>query len=164
MALLVGALALMGAGLRSQLEGPLRSGTAPDFSFQTFEGESLQLSDHRGQVVLVNFWASWCVPCRDEAPILQAAYEEWAERGLVILGLNWVDTEDKAREFIAEFGLTYPNGPDVGQRIARRYRMSGIPETYFIARDGRLAHTHVGPITAQVLERQLLPLLEEDAP
>lgn len=151
----------MGAGLRSQLQGPLASGPAPDFSLQTFDGQTIRLSDYRGKVVMVNIWASWCLPCREEAPVLQAAYEEWADDGLVIIGVNWVDTEDKAREFIEEFGLTYPNGPDLEQRIARAFRMKGIPETYFIDRQGSAVYAHVGPLTPQMLEERLLPILKE---
>lgn len=150
----------MGFGLQSRLQGPLTAGRAPDFELQTFSGESLRLSDYRGRVVLVNIWASWCVPCRDEAPLLQEAYRTWKDEGLMVIGVNWVDTEPKAREFIQEFGLTYPNGPDVGQGIARAFRMQGIPETYVIDPDGNVVYAHIGPLTRRVLEERVLPLLE----
>ena len=108
--IVIGLLALVGMRLWLVTLGPASSGSAPDFTLNTFEGETIRLSDLRGQVVVINIWASWCVPCRDEAPVLERLWREYRDRGVVFLGVDYADTEREARAFIAEFGLTYPNG------------------------------------------------------
>ncbi|MGQ0602208.1 MAG: TlpA disulfide reductase family protein, partial [Anaerolineales bacterium] len=114
LAVLLALLGLVGWKLWQTNLGPASSGAAPDFALTTFDGETLRLSDLRGQVVVINIWASWCVPCRDEAPVLERVWREYRDRDVVFLGVDYADTEREARAFIAEFGLTYPNGPDVG--------------------------------------------------
>jgi len=109
----------------------------------------------RGQVVVVSFWASWCIPCREEAPLLEAAWRAHRERDVVFVGVNVQDTEPAARAFIAEFGLTFPNGPDPRGRIAIDYGVYGIPELFLIGRDGRIASKHIGLIGAATLQAKL---------
>jgi cytochrome c biogenesis protein CcmG/thiol:disulfide interchange protein DsbE len=139
-------LGLLFFGLRRTQEGPVQPGApAPQFSLTTFDGQTIDTRQLKGQVILVNFWASWCVPCKDEAAELQQAYEANKDRGVVLLGVDYVDTEPEARAYLAEFNITYPNGPDLGTRISQAYRMRGVPETYVIGPDGLLVEAQIGP-------------------
>lgn len=131
-------LGLLAVGVRQRTSGALASGDAPPFELKTFDGETIRLSELRGKPVIVNFWASWCIPCRQEAPLLQQVWDKYRSQELVLIGVDYVDTEDAARAFMKEFGVTYPNGPDVGTRIAQAFHITGVPETYFITRAGKL--------------------------
>lgn len=131
-------LLLLAFAVQRSSAPPLASGDAPNFTLTTFDGQKVVLSELKGKAVVINFWASWCIPCRDEAPALERAWQSYRDRGLVVLGVDYVDTEADAKKFIAEFSQTYPNGPDIGTRISQSYRITGVPETYFVARDGRL--------------------------
>lgn len=93
---------------------PVQARPVPDFNIRLYNGETFTLSEHRGQVVVVNFWASWCPPCRSEAPTLEAVWQTYRERGLVLVGVNVWDSEAAALKFVREFGLTFPTGPDPG--------------------------------------------------
>ena len=161
---LVGVLAILGLGLARASAGQVDSGAAPDFELTTFDGLTLRLSDLRGKVVVINFWASWCIPCRDEAPVLEAAWRAYRERGLILIGVDYADTEREALAFIAEFGLTYPNGPDLGTRISQTYRIQGVPETFFVDRSGILRGVYIGPLTEVQLISRIETLLAEGDP
>lgn len=124
---------------------PVQARPVPDFNIRLYNGETFTLSEHRGQVVVVNFWASWCPPCRSEAPTLEAVWQTYRERGLVLVGVNVWDSEAAALKFVREFGLTFPTGPDPGN-LGVEFGITGIPETYFIDRRGRLVRRWVGPI------------------
>ncbi len=151
---------------------PLASGNAPDFELTTFEGKVIRLADLRGKPVILNFWASWCLPCREEAPLLQATWEKYREQGLVLLGVDYVDTEAEAKKYLAEFKITYPNGPDVGTRISKVYRITGVPETYFITRDGKVLSgtdasgraygNWIGPIPPSAFQERINKLLSSN--
>lgn len=155
-------LGLVGWGLSRAQTGPRSEGRAPAFSLRTFEGDTITLADLRGQVVVVNFWASWCPPCREEARYLEETWRSYRARGVMFLGVDYVDTEREARAYLAEFDITYPTGPDTGTRISQAFRIQGVPETYFIAKDGSLRGVKVGPLVPPELERWLDPLLAED--
>ncbi len=159
--LLVALLALMAWGLRTRAGGPVESGPAPDFTLTTFEGETITLSDLRGQVVIINFWASWCPPCRDEAPYLEATWRKYKDRGVVFIGVDYVDTEPNALAYIEEFDITYPNGPDIGQKIAQAYRIKGVPETFYVDKTGQLRGVHIGPLSPPILDNKIEELLAE---
>lgn len=131
-------LGLLGWGLIRVQAGPRDRGPAPDFSLLTFNGETVALSELTGNVVVINFWASWCPPCRDEAPYLEATWRKYKNQGVVFIGVDYVDTELEALAFIDEFEITYPNGPDLGTEISQAYRIKGVPETFFVAKDGTL--------------------------
>ena len=137
---------------------------APDFTLTTFDGQVIRLRDLRGKVVVINFWASWCVTCREEAPYLEATWRAYKDRGVVFIGVDYVDTEPKALAYIEEFDITYPNGPDVGTRIAQAYNIQGVPETFFVAKDGTLRGVHLGPLRPPQLEEKLEELLAEPYP
>lgn len=117
---------------------------APEFRLPRFDGGMLALADLRGKYVLVNFWASWCVPCKDEAPLLERAWREYGPRGLVVVGVNIQDLEPEARKFIAQTGSTYPNVRDRDSSVSRAYGTTGVPETFFINRDGRIVRKFPG--------------------
>jgi cytochrome c biogenesis protein CcmG, thiol:disulfide interchange protein DsbE len=109
------------------------------------------ITELRGLPVVLNFWASWCVPCREEAPILERGWRRDADRGVLYLGLNMQDLTDDARGFLQEFGITYPTIRDQGNSVARDYGATGIPETYFIDRRGRVVGHVVGVLTDKLL-------------
>ncbi len=145
----LGLLALLGYGLTTEpkdIATPFLARPAPPFTLTLFDGKVLRLEDLRGKVVFLNFWASWCPPCRAEARTLEAAWQKHRDQGVVFLGVNLQDKEEAAREFLAEFDVTYPNGMDRGARIAVDYGVWGLPETFFIDRDGRITYKHIGAL------------------
>ncbi len=151
---------------------PLAKGFAPEFELVTFEAQTLKLADLRGKPIVLNFWASWCLPCREEAPYLQASWEQYRSQGLMLIGVDYVDTEAEAKKYMAEFKITYPNGPDVGTKISKAYRITGVPETYFITRDGKILEgvdangrpygNWIGPIPPAALQERIKKLLATD--
>ncbi len=145
-ALVIAVIIFFAFGLRVQGQSQPSSGPAPDFTLKTFDGPTVRLSDLKGKVVVVNFWASWCVPCRDEETLLEQTYEQYKNRGVVFLGVDWVDPEPDARAYLKQYNITYPTGPDLGTTIGPLYRIKGVPETYFVGKDGNLAGNSLGPI------------------
>jgi cytochrome c biogenesis protein CcmG/thiol:disulfide interchange protein DsbE len=132
------------------------SGEAPPFEFTTFEGETIRLDDLQGQGVVLNFWASWCDPCRTEADMLEATWRREQGNGIVFLGLDYLDQEHAALDYLAEFDVTYPNGPDLQSNAARSYGIKGVPETFFISPDGKIQSHVIGPVLSQAdLDRRL---------
>lgn len=140
-------LVFLTIGLIRSQKGQVKVGeVAPDFELITFEGETYSLAEYRGSVVVVNFWASWCESCKPEARDLEAAYQKYLGRGDVIFfGVDYVDTEPEALAYLDEFGITYPNGPDLRTEISQAYRVGGVPETFIIDQDGIIAHVQIGP-------------------
>ncbi|MEZ4736097.1 MAG: TlpA disulfide reductase family protein [Caldilineaceae bacterium] len=132
------------------------AGEAPPFVFTTFEGETISLDDLRGKGVVLNFWASWCDPCRAEAELLEATWLREKENGIVFIGLDYLDQEPAAKAYLAEYNVTYPNGPDLQSDAARRYGIKGVPETFFIDPEGKIAHMVIGPIINEAQFAQAL--------
>jgi cytochrome c biogenesis protein CcmG/thiol:disulfide interchange protein DsbE len=159
--LLVGLLSIVGWKLWQSGLGQVASGSAPDFTLNTFDGQTLRLSELKGQAVVINFWASWCIPCRDEAPILERTWRAYQDRGVVFIGVAYLDDETAARNFIAEFGVTYPNGADLGTRISTLYRIKGVPETFFVNSAGELDGVYIGPLSEAELQQRIEALLLE---
>jgi len=145
--ILLAFLVLIAWGLRRAQQGPIVIGQkVPYFTLHTFEGEQIKTADLLGKVVVLNFWASWCKPCEQEAADLQRAYEFYAPSGQVVfLGVDWVDTEPEALGYLDQFNNTYPNGPDLRTKISQIFRTTGVPETYFIDPEGNLAYVKKGP-------------------
>ncbi len=150
-------LASLAYGLISRGGGPLREGPAPDFTLKLFDGGEVSLADLQGQVVVLNFWASWCPPCREEAPMLEAVWQRYRGQRVTVIGVDYQDTEAPALAFIEEFGITYPNGPDTRSRIAKSYGVQGVPETFVITGEGEIAEVFIGSPT----ETQLATVLEQ---
>jgi cytochrome c biogenesis protein CcmG, thiol:disulfide interchange protein DsbE len=137
----VGVVALLGAfalQLRRPTTGPVIGRTAPDFTLATFDGDRVSLSALRGQVVVLNFWASWCITCANEAADLEAIARDYRDRGVTVLGVGYTDTRAAALAYLDRHGVTYPNAPDRGGVVSQRYRLDGVPETVVIDRSGRV--------------------------
>ena len=126
---------------------------APGFTLESFSGGTVSLADFEGQPVIINFWASWCAPCRLEAPALEAAWLAFREQGLVVLGINTPrsDPEENARAFLEEFGVSYPNVLDTQGFTAIDYGVSGIPVTFFVDREGVVERRFVGTLDIETL-------------
>jgi peroxiredoxin len=138
---------------------------APDITGQTLDGGTFTLSDHLGDVVVFNVWASWCAPCRAEAPILEEVWQETQPLGVQFVGLDTRDSDAAARAFVDRFGLTYPNVIDRDGRLQLRFGESlppqAIPSTVVVDRQGRVAARALGKVSAATLRTMILPLVEE---
>lgn len=132
---------------------------APVFSLETLDGPPVELEAFRGRVVFLNFWASWCGPCRDEAPALQRFHETYGEQ-VVQIGVNYREAEDHARPFVETFGLTFPIARDWDGQVAGAYGLRGVPESWFIDPSG-VARVHwPGPMTYEQMEEAYRRTLE----
>lgn len=157
-------LVVIALGLNRLQQGPVQKGQqVPNFTFSTFDGQQYNLQDLKGKVVVVNFWASWCKPCEQEAADLEAAWQSYKDQGKVIfLGVDYVDTEPEARAYLEKFQITYPNGPDLRTVISQQFRIRGVPETYFIDSQGRLAYSQIGPFSSMAEINAIIdPLLNQ---
>jgi cytochrome c biogenesis protein CcmG, thiol:disulfide interchange protein DsbE len=154
---------LLAFGLRRDptvITSPLLGHRAPDFSLPTLDGPSfIRLSDLRGQVVVVNFWASWCAACREEHPNLLAAWERYRDKGVVLIGVDYQDSKTAALRFMREMGGDWPTVEDADGRTALSYGVYGVPETFFIGRDGVVRYKQIGASSYELLTDRIQGLL-----
>lgn len=143
-------MALIGWGLNRTMRGAIAVGDpVPSFDMTTFDGDLISTGDYAGKVIVINFWASWCKPCEQEARELEEAYQYYKPDGeVVFLGLAYVDTEPNSLAYLEKFGITYPNGPDLATKVSQLFRVRGVPETFIIDRSGRLADFKAGPFSS----------------
>jgi cytochrome c biogenesis protein CcmG, thiol:disulfide interchange protein DsbE len=156
-------VALLGYGLLTEGEANLAVGEAvPDKELPTLDGgDTGSIADYRGRWVLVNLWASWCLPCREESPTLQRFHERNRDRGVTVLGVNVQDNSDDARAFVREYGLTYPQLRSVGDERSEAFGSTGVPENFLVDPAGDLALIRRGPVDDRFLGRFVFPLVEE---
>ena len=137
---------------------------APAITLPVLGGKGRRsLSDYRGQVVVLNYWASWCEPCRRESPLLERWHRRLAKEGGTVLGVDVLDVTADAQKFIREFGLTYPMLRDVDGSSQEKFGVLAYPETFVIDREGRVAASRRGPVDERFLRRSVGPLVKEPA-
>ncbi len=134
---------------------------APDFTLQTLDGESVSLSDYRGKLVMINFWASWCPPCNSEMPDLQSYYEKHKDEDFIILGVNYEDSPDKVQAFVEKYGVTFPILLDSEGQVANLFGIQGLPTSFFVDKEGNVLGYQPGPVTKEMLEDGITPLLQK---
>jgi len=144
-----------GASTAGQIPAPRQGFLAPDFTLQTTTGETVQLSDLRGQAVMVNLWATWCPPCRAEMPAIQKMYDEYKDRGFIVLAVDmtWQDDPAAVGPFVQEFGLTFPVLLEPSGAAARLYELRSLPSSFFIDRQGVIQEVVIGGPMAEALLR-----------
>jgi cytochrome c biogenesis protein CcmG/thiol:disulfide interchange protein DsbE len=169
-AAIIGLLALLGWGLmKTNATRPEAGQSAPYFDVEFFDGYEwddktvADLDDMRGNVVVLNFWASWCVECRLEADLIENTWRKYADNDVIFLGVAYADVEPKSISYLDEFGITYPNAPDLGTDISDTYEITGVPETFFIGKDGVIEHVQIGPLNQATMDRVIQKLLQEEA-
>jgi cytochrome c biogenesis protein CcmG/thiol:disulfide interchange protein DsbE len=163
-----GILALVGWGLiNANKTRPEAGQTAPGFNVEYFNGYEWEdktassLDDMKGKVVVINFWASWCVECRVEADLLEQASRQYADEDVVFLGIAYADVEPNSLDYLEEFGITYPNAPDLGTSISSDYEITGVPETFFVGKNGVIADVVIGPVNGPAMMNTINTLLAE---
>lgn len=161
-------LTILGWGLlNANATRPEPGQPAPEFQMEFFNGYEWEgrptaaLSDLQGKVVVLNFWASWCVECRLESDLLEATWRKYRDQDVVFLGIAWADTAPKSLAYLQEFGITFPNAPDLGRDASLDYEITGAPETFFIDKNGQIARLWIGPIDQQSLEGIIQELLKQ---
>jgi cytochrome c biogenesis protein CcmG/thiol:disulfide interchange protein DsbE len=146
------------------LPSPLEGNVAPEFHLQTMDGDTLSLADLSGKAVVLNFWASWCIPCRQEHDVLKLAEATYDPDQALVLGVVYQDSEENARRFLAALGGDWTQLLDPTQRTAIDYGVYGVPETFFISPDGQIARKKVGPVTWDIVQPTLDSLIASTTP
>ncbi len=143
------------------IPSPLVQKPAPEFRLAAIEGEPFSLGTLKGKPIVLNFWASWCYPaCYEEAPLLEATWKRYKDQGVQVLGVVIQDNEANAKEFMRRFSFSFPNALDPGSKVSIDFGVYGVPETFFIDRQGRIAYKHVGALTPDLIEAQVQNLLK----
>jgi len=171
-AILLGIGAVFVAGLLALLllrppQKSLCEGPAPDWSLALFdshrggwENEVISSADLRGRPVVLNFWASWCKPCEEEAAALEAGWLKYRDQGVMFVGVDYLDQEPAAKRYLEKFTVSYPNGPDLASKISKRYTIRGVPETFFINAEGEIVGCRkIGPLAPGELDQRIAEIL-----
>ncbi len=132
---------------------------APNFELSTLDGKTVQLSDYKGKAILLNFWGTWCEPCRTEMPALQKAYEKYHKDSFVVLSVNIAETDVAVSSFANQYGLDFPILMDRNRDITRLYQVGSIPSTFFIDKDGKISKKVEGSLHLNQLHEYILPML-----
>jgi peroxiredoxin len=154
-------LAALAAALPAAAVAP--SGAAPDFTLRSMDGPNLRLQQQRGRVVLVNFWATWCGPCREEMPQLNKLYDKYRSSGFVLLGVNVDDDANKGMEVAHKLGVKFPVLLDTDKKVSKLYDLATMPSTVLIDREGRIRYVHRGYMAGyeDSYDKQIRELLKE---
>ncbi len=133
---------------------------APDFTLVDLDGNSVTLSDFKGKVVFINFWATWCPPCRAEMPEIEAVYQEYKDKDVVVIGVHlanviWFEPEDKIRQFVQQGGYNWTFVTDTSGEVSANYQIVGIPTSFFIDREGIIQAVNIGAMTKRAMEAKL---------
>ena len=169
-ALALALFALLAFGLANRTPATGRSGMtrvgkpAPQFSMTLLSGSEFRLEEHLGDPMVINFWASWCPPCRDESPGFQRVWKKYQDEGIRFIGVNIQDTQEDATAYVQEFGLTFPNGRDPDGTITVEYGVIGLPVTFFIGANGVVDGRWVGSVPENELESWTRGLIEGSVP
>lgn len=165
----IGLLALLGWGLvQTNATRPEAGQPAPYFDVEFFNGYEWEgkpvsdLDDMAGKVIVLNFWASWCVECRLEADLIENTWRKYADDDVLFLGVAYADVEPNSIAYLKEFNITYPNAPDLGTDISDTYEITGVPETFFIGKDGVIEHVQIGPLSQATMDSVIQKLLQDD--
>jgi len=139
----------------SVFASPLVGREAPNFTLPQLDGPPVTLAKLRGQVVVINFWASWCTECQVEQAALDQTWQQFQDSGVVVIGVNFQDTVDAARSYVRTDGVTYPVVEDAGSKTALAYGLRGVPETFVVNRSGRIVKHVIGPVGAPALASEI---------
>ena len=159
LALLISSLLLITGCNDNTTAPPTAMEAAPDFNLSLFEGGDFKLSAQKGRVVVINFFASWCVSCGEETPVIEKASHKYAPQTVVFLAIAVDDTEKKAKAFMKKMGLTIPAGLDKTGEIKDAYGLYGMPTTFFIDKNGKISYFHAGIVTEELLKHEIDKLL-----
>lgn len=164
----IGILAMLAWGLLNSTKTRPEAGeAAPEFNMQYFNGyewegmTTANLSNMQGKVVVVNFWASWCLECKLEADVLEASWRKYQNEDVVFVGITYADVEPNAIQYLLDYDVTYPNAPDLGTIISSDYEITGVPETFIIDKQGIISHVQIGAVTEQLLTTKIDQLLAQ---
>ena len=152
---ILGGLVLFSSAAPKQ--GPVIGSEVGDFALPGIEGQSISLSQYRGKAILLNFWATWCVPCKDEMPLLQEVFDSHSDQ-LVVIGVNSQESEIDVQRFISENGISFPIALDESGEIARKFLVNGYPTTFLIDQKGVLRNLHIGELRVDILKGYLAEL------
>lgn len=134
---------------------PLIGKKAPEINIDSFDGKKLMLSDFHNKIVLLNFWASWCMPCRQEAPELDSSWNKYRNTDVIFIGINILDEKNNARNYLDQFKPDYLNGFDTKGTIALDYGVTGVPETFFINKQGTIIDKYIGPLSEKMIDKYI---------
>ena len=147
----------------SVIASPLVGRAAPNFTLPQLDGPPMELARLRGQVVVINFWASWCTECQVEQAALDQAWQKFRDSGVVVIGVDFEDSTGAARGYVRSENVAYPVVEDAGSKTALAYGLRGVPETFVVNRSGRIVSHVIGPVSAAALSSEINSILATGA-